>query len=178
MPQAPYSVTARRKSTACAPALVSHTPPTLLCPAHCLPTCSTCKRLHISATVCYSKGHHNSGHVDWHLQSKTCTLHGLPPYPRCTLMQWGVRHCCARGHHKLCTPAPTRNPPAAPTLSKPLTLSPDALTTRPTHTASPQTTETQAPPPPPCRRPPCHRACQRRKGWTWYNPCSSRGTEG
>ena len=80
VPHAPYLVTARGKSIAFAPALVSHTPPThLLCPVHCLLACSTCKRLRISAAVCCSKGHHNPGHVDRRPQSKTCALHGLPP---------------------------------------------------------------------------------------------------
>ena len=104
---------------------------------------------------------HTYTHLDRRPLSKTCALHGLPPCPRCTLMQRGVRHCCARGHHKVsqsvCTSTqthqvsrtarrPTQMPmPALPRL---LTLPPDALTTCPTHAASPRTTETQVPPSP------------------------------
>ena len=97
------------------PTPVTRAPPVRsLCPAHCLPACSTCKRLRIPAAVSCSKGHHTPGHIDRRPLSKVCALHGLPPCPRCTLMQRGVRHCCARGHHKVCTPAPTRTTLAAP----------------------------------------------------------------
>ena len=114
VPQAPYSVTVRRRAVTSAPTLVTRALQVRsLCPAHYLPVCSTCKRLRIPAALCCSKGHHNPGHIDRCPLSKTCALHGLPPCPRCTLMQKGVRHCCARGHHKVCTPAPTRTRPAA-----------------------------------------------------------------
>ena len=115
VPQAPYSVTVRRRAVNSAQVPVTRAPQVhSLCPAHCLPACSTCKRLRIPAALCCSKGHHNPGHIDRRPLSKTCALHGLPPCPRRTLMQRGVRHCCARGHHKVCNPARTRIRPAAP----------------------------------------------------------------
>ena len=115
VPQAPYSVTARRKAVTSAPTPVTRAPQVhSLCPAHCLPACSTCKRLRIPTALCCSKGHHTPGHIDRRPLSKVCALHGLSPCPCCTLMQRGVRHCCARRHHKVCTPAPTRTKPAAP----------------------------------------------------------------
>ena len=159
VPQAPYSVAARRKAVTNAPTPVTRAPPVhSLCPAQCLPACSTCKRPRIPAAVCCSKGHHTPGHIDRRPLSKVCALHGFPPCPRCTRMQRGVQHFCARGHHKVCTPAPTRTRPAAPpegprkrqclrsagSCHYSLMRSPHVR-----HTASHQAAETQYPPPPP-----------------------------
>ena len=104
--QAPYTDTRRRAPQPTAPAtcVVAPSPMTSshACPAHKLPACVTCKRLHLSATVCCAKGHHALGYVDRRPLSKVCLAHGQPTCPRCTLMQRGVRHCCQRGH----TPPP------------------------------------------------------------------------
>ena len=79
VPQAPCSVTMRRRAATSAPTPVTCAPQVhSLCPAHCSPACSTCKRLRIPAALCNSKGHHNLGHIDRRPLSKTCALHGLP----------------------------------------------------------------------------------------------------
>ena len=183
VPQAPYSVTARRR-TPVARAPQAHS----LCPAHCLPACSTCKRLRIPAALCCSKAHHNPGHIDRHPLSKTCALHGLPLCPRCTLMQRGVRHCCARGHHKVCTPAPTRIKLAAPPEGphkRQCMRSPGPLHYSPVRSPHitltplvPKRRRPKTPPPPHRLRPPCRRERQKTTGWTWLALCLDKGMEG
>ena len=159
-PQAPYSVTVRRKAATRAYTPVTRAPQAHpLCPAHFLPECSTCKTLRIPAALCYSKGHHNPGHIDRLTLLKTCALHGLPPCPRCTLMQRGVGIVvpagttkCARKHQHV--PSKQHHPKAHASANACAPQAPHITIwcthhTSHSHRQSPSDGDPSPPPPPP-----------------------------
>ena len=113
VPQAPYSVTVRRRAVTSAPTPVTRAASTLTVPST------------LFASVFHMQQAENPGGVMLQQRTPQPGAHRPVPAfenmrpasasacPRCTLMQRGVQHC-ARRHHKVCTPAPTRTRPAAP----------------------------------------------------------------
>ena len=152
VPQAPYSVTVRRRAATSARtpttrALQAHS----ICPAHCLPVSHMQEAENPGSAMLQQRTPQPRAHrpvpalnmrPSWtsalpslhtHAERRTALL--CPRAPQSV-------HASTNTHQASCTTRrPTQTP--MPTLPRPLTLPPGALTTHPTHTASPQATETQ-----------------------------------